>query len=296
MQLWDLAAGKSIADLSHTHAITSVQLSPTELVLATACKDRQIRLWDLDTFETFDKSSPDTASATAMAFHPDGQSLFAAFPDSFRQYSLEPVTPVHHKLMAWNPATDLMVTSTSVICCSLSGTSATIWAGDSEQQASSAQQQKAGSAVAEPRRHSTATAEDGPGADVNNVADHLQRGAKISATPQTHGTWRNGQEQELRPAVVASADGGESSSAEPGSGKDVEKDGDTEGEVRQVCWQQPCHRLHTSRTSSRLWDSTHPPNPRSAGFRQALGLGLAPATSCYKQDDRHPGVAVLPSA
>eukprot|EP00892_Ulva_mutabilis_P005473 jgi/Ulvmu1/3298/UM153_0010.1 len=69
-----------------------------------------------------------------------------------------------------------------------------------------------------------ATRDDGPpstaapsglDAAVKEVASELGRAAKVSATPQAHGTWRNGNGRELQPAVVQSSDGADNSQAQP---------------------------------------------------------------------------------
>lgn len=221
VQVWDLAAGKAIADLSHTHAVTAVNFSPTELVLATACKDRTIRLWDLDSFEAFDQCGPETTSATALGYTSDGGSLFAAFPDSFRQYSLEPAACVQSRLMSWSPATDLMVSTSSIICCSLAGTSVAVWAGDTQSQA---QEQKSSPPASSPlRQHNnvaTGAQRNQPASDngqqvnegIQAAAAQLEKELKVSEP--THATWRKGQEVELQPAVVNSADDGDDSGAQ----------------------------------------------------------------------------------
>lgn len=241
--MWDLAAGKSIADLNHTHAVTAVQFNPAELVLATACKDRTIRLWDLDSFEAFDKCGPDTSSATAVGFNPDGQSLFAAFPDSYRMYSLEPATSVHHRLMGWAPVTDLMVSNSSVICCSLSGAAVTVWAGDaqkpaapapSEPRAAGEQRRRAAAIDADddqpPLSNGQSAAEDG----VTSAAAQLRDGARLSEAAPAHGTWRKSNNLELQPAAIRSTDG-EQDSGKSGSDEAAAsgQDGGVSG-LRQV--------------------------------------------------------------
>lgn len=179
-----------------------------------------------------------------MGFDPQGQALFAAFSDTFRQYNLEPATPVQHKLVAWAPPSDLMVTATSVICCSLSGTAATIWAGDADNQAAPTNPQPP---LCTPRPHGAATGGNGqrPGAApqraeaaAQDVSDQLERGAKLSAAPQLHGTWRSGEDRELQPAVVQSAGGGDSSPAEPGSKITADEGGD-DADGRQVSLRSP---------------------------------------------------------
>lgn len=108
--------------------MTAVQFNPVECVLATACKDRMIRLWDLDRFDSFDACGPETTSAHAMAFNPDGQSLFVAYNDNLRKYGFEPTETLEHREMAWSNVLDIMVANDNVVSCSVSGSTVSVWA------------------------------------------------------------------------------------------------------------------------------------------------------------------------
>lgn len=126
--MWDLSTGKCIADLPHAQRVTAVQFNPVECVLATACKDRMIRLWDLDRFDSFDACGPETTSAHAMAFNEDGQSLFVAYNDNLRKYGFEPTETLEHREVCWSNVLDIMVANENVISCSVSGSTVSVWA------------------------------------------------------------------------------------------------------------------------------------------------------------------------
>jgi WD40 repeat protein len=129
-----------MAELPHAQRVTAIQFNPVECVLATACKDRMIRLWDLDRLDSFDACGPEATSAHAIAFNPDGQSLFAAYNDSLRQYGFEPTETLDHREMAWSQVIDMMVVKDNVVSCSVSGSTVSVWAVQSP--ASAAQRQK----------------------------------------------------------------------------------------------------------------------------------------------------------
>jgi hypothetical protein len=143
VQLWDLSVGKSLAEMPHTHPVTSVLFNPVECILATACKDRLVRFWDLDSFDSFDACGPEATAAHSMAFAPDGQSLYVAYQDSLRKYGFEPSSTLEYREVAWGQVHDIMVTKTNVVSCSISGPTISVWAVETAPcQESPAQQSK----------------------------------------------------------------------------------------------------------------------------------------------------------
>lgn len=84
-QLWDLSAGRNIADFkAHTSAVTSVQFHPKEFLLATASSDRTTKFWDLERFELVSETAPDAHGARCIQFHPDGAAILNGAQDSLR--------------------------------------------------------------------------------------------------------------------------------------------------------------------------------------------------------------------
>ena len=84
-QLWDLSAGRLLADFKdHTSAVTSVLFHPRELLLATGSADRTAMLWDLETFEALSVCGPEATAVRKIQFHPDGSVLFTTALNSLR--------------------------------------------------------------------------------------------------------------------------------------------------------------------------------------------------------------------
>jgi hypothetical protein len=125
--VWDLAAGRDIATLSHTHPVTSLQFNPCEFVLATTCKDRCVRFWDLETFLVLDTLGPEATAARSCYFVPDGSTLLAAYQDSLKQYAYDPVATMKHIDVQWGHVVDLAIWNTSAVAASLNGPTVSVW-------------------------------------------------------------------------------------------------------------------------------------------------------------------------
>lgn len=244
LQLWDLSAGKSIAELPHAQRVTAVQFNPVECVLATACKDRMIRLWDLDRFDSFDACGPETTAAHAMAFNPDGQSLFVAYNDSLRKYGFEPTETLEHRDMSWANVLDVKVANDNVISCSVSGSTVSVWAVEASSSASHKQPQVASAPRQVPQaqgsqpdppqqpmsvpKESHCAAVQASSSDDRHVVNGMLPSFPVSGLEQqlkdadtvfraslhsgavapTHNTWKRGQPTELHPAAIPSSECG----------------------------------------------------------------------------------------
>jgi hypothetical protein len=140
-QVWDLQAGKEIASLSHTHAVTALQFNPAEFILASACKDRCVRFWGLNDFDLVDTCGPEATAAKAACFTRDGSSLLAAYQDFLKVYTHEPAQTLGHVDAAFGHVADMAVLGSQVVACSINGASVGIWSGsvpDSSQDAAAA--------------------------------------------------------------------------------------------------------------------------------------------------------------
>jgi WD40 repeat protein len=127
VQVWDITAGKEIANFSHTHPLTAIQFSPTEFILATACKDRTIRFWDLDDFENFDTCGPEATSAHATCFRSDGAAVLAAYQDSLKTYTYDPAGMLQQSEAQWGHVADMTVVDERLVACSLNGPTVSVW-------------------------------------------------------------------------------------------------------------------------------------------------------------------------
>ena len=85
LQLWDLSAGRLLADFKHHEGpVTSVQFHPRDYLLASGSSDRTTKIWDLETFQLLSESLPESNSIRCVLFHPEGTALFSGSQDSLK--------------------------------------------------------------------------------------------------------------------------------------------------------------------------------------------------------------------
>ena len=85
MQVWDLSAGRMIADFkNHTGAITSVRFHPKEFLLASGSSDRTVKFWDLESFRLVSETVPEATGVKCIQYHPEGVAIFSGGQDSLR--------------------------------------------------------------------------------------------------------------------------------------------------------------------------------------------------------------------
>lgn len=104
-----------------------MQFSPTDFVLATACQDRAVRFWDLETFSLLDSCGPVADAATACCFAADGASLLAAHEDGLKEYSYEPADVAAYGSAAWGSVADLAQWGDATAAACMRGPAVVIW-------------------------------------------------------------------------------------------------------------------------------------------------------------------------
>ncbi len=91
--MWDLSAGKQITEFrQHSAAVHCLTFHPTELLLASSASDRTVKFFDLEHFELV-SSTPASDSPSAIrrvAFHPEGNCIYASCGEFLKVYSYEP--------------------------------------------------------------------------------------------------------------------------------------------------------------------------------------------------------------
>ncbi len=78
VRLWDIALEESRPLTTHPASVLNVAVSPDDEALATACADAIVRVWSLKTGELLRALKGHGATATAVAFHPNGRQIVSA--------------------------------------------------------------------------------------------------------------------------------------------------------------------------------------------------------------------------
>ncbi|TQD88282.1 hypothetical protein C1H46_026163, partial [Malus baccata] len=105
-------------------------LKLSQLELVTCSTDRTVKFWDLETFELIGSSRPEPTGVRAIAFHPDGRTLFSGLDDSLKVYSWEPVICHDSVDMGWNRLSDLCIHDGKLLGCSYYRNSVGVWVAD----------------------------------------------------------------------------------------------------------------------------------------------------------------------
>src|SRR5262249_8137931 len=80
--LWRQYHGEHSRLRGHTGAVTAIQFSPADRLIASAAADETIRIWDPKTGKETQCLKGHKGRVTSIAFSPDGKSLVSAGSDS----------------------------------------------------------------------------------------------------------------------------------------------------------------------------------------------------------------------
>lgn len=70
MQVWNLIAGKMIADFKlHSGPVTSVKFHPRELLMASGSVDKTVKFYDLERLQVVSESVPESNGIRKVLFH-----------------------------------------------------------------------------------------------------------------------------------------------------------------------------------------------------------------------------------
>ncbi|KAG5113401.1 hypothetical protein JHK82_036670 [Glycine max] len=142
VKVWDLTGGKLLHDFKfHEGHIRSLDFHPLEFLMATGelvylrgawngSADRTVKFWDLETFELIGSTRHEVSGVRSIAFHPDGQILFAGLEDSLKVYSWEPVICHDAVDMGWTTLGDLCIHDGMLLGCSFYSNSVGVWVSD----------------------------------------------------------------------------------------------------------------------------------------------------------------------
>lgn len=87
--VWDVATGQRLAVLNAGSELRSLAFAPGGRVLAAACKDGRIRLWDAPSGRLIRMVPISDEPIMAIAFSPDGRTLACGLHDSIRLIPIE---------------------------------------------------------------------------------------------------------------------------------------------------------------------------------------------------------------
>ena len=82
IKIWDVATGKCLKELNgHTAKISTISISSSSNLLASAGEDCNIRLWNLESYEEVNCWNAHTSGVWSIDFHPDGKRLVSGSRD-----------------------------------------------------------------------------------------------------------------------------------------------------------------------------------------------------------------------
>lgn len=96
-ELWNVARGRRLAVLESGSRITSLAFAPGSRMLATACRDGNVRIWDAASGRLKQALAVSEEAVVAVAFSADGRSLACGGFGSIRLFNLEEFSVKSHR-------------------------------------------------------------------------------------------------------------------------------------------------------------------------------------------------------
>lgn len=128
-QIWDLAAGKILAEFNeHVAPVTDLAFHPNELLLTSSSMDGTARFWDLEAFTQVSVTGNEAGAFYRVAFNTDGTILFACARDLLKCYQWEPTRILSSLIVNWGKIKDLYVTPNQMIAASSTTMSVSVFA------------------------------------------------------------------------------------------------------------------------------------------------------------------------
>ena len=112
----------------HAAPIAALAVHPTEFLMASACADRTVRVWDLEKFEQISCTPPDGSQVRRILFSDNGSTLLSGAEDSLKVWGWEPVRCYEHADVRWSRLADLcMAPGQQLLAASFKESMLSVW-------------------------------------------------------------------------------------------------------------------------------------------------------------------------
>ena len=91
----------------HAAPIEALAVHPTEFLMASACADRTVRVWDLEKFEQISCTQPDSSQVRHVIFSDSGNTLLSGSEESLKVWGWEPARCYQQTSVRWSRLCDL---------------------------------------------------------------------------------------------------------------------------------------------------------------------------------------------
>lgn len=138
-QIWDLAAGKILAEFNeHVAPVTDLAFHPNELLLTSCGLDGTARFWDLEAFAQVSVTGNEAGAIYRIAYNTDGTMLLACARDLLKCYQWEPARTLSSVIVSWGKVKDLFLTPSQMVAASSTAMSVALFAVNLSNKKSSA--------------------------------------------------------------------------------------------------------------------------------------------------------------